>query len=160
MSPPLVLAVATPLAIVLATMLALSAILYFFAAGGEAKLPEAKNPAALTPAMIFAAIYTVITLASAYAQAELGTGALYVVALVAGLTDVDAITLSTAGLAARGSLAAATAWRVILVAALANLAFKLGIVCVLSPRLAPRIALTFGITGTVGVALIALWPDA
>jgi hypothetical protein len=53
---------------------------------------------------------------------------------------------------------AALAWRVILAAALANLAFKFAIVCVLGPRLAPRIGLSFGTAFAVGLALIALWP--
>ncbi|MGH7899645.1 MAG: DUF4010 domain-containing protein, partial [Candidatus Binatia bacterium] len=100
-----------------------------------------------------------VTLASAFAEKWLGPSGLYAVAIVSGLTDVDAITLSTAGLAGRGAIPPALAWRVILVAALANLAFKFAIVCVLGPRLAPRIGVAFGTAAAVGIALIVIWPD-
>jgi uncharacterized membrane protein (DUF4010 family) len=159
-APGVVREAAPPIAIVLGAMILLSAGLYFFSTDAVVDLPEAENPAALGSALAFGAIYTVVTVASAAAQEWIGPGALYGVAVVSGLADVDAITLSTAGMAERGAIPVALAWRVILVASLANLAFKLGIVATIAPRLAPRIALSFGATGAVALALIALWPDA
>jgi uncharacterized membrane protein (DUF4010 family) len=158
-APALLPAMGPPLALVVAAMALVCAGLYATVGGGKVALPEAENPAALAPALAFGAVYAIVTLASAAAERFLGPSALYAVALVSGLTDVDAITLSTASLANRGAIAPALAWRVILTAALANLAFKLAIVCVLGPRLAPRIAVSFGAAAAVGVALIALWPD-
>lgn len=159
-APNVVLEAAPPIAIVLGTMILLSTALYFFSTEAIVDLPEAENPAALGSALAFGAIYTIVTLASAAAQEWIGPGALYAVAVVSGLADVDAITLSTAGMAGRGAIPVSLAWRVILVASLANLAFKLGIVATIAPRLAPRIALPFSATGAVALALIALWPDA
>ena len=159
-APSVLREMAPPVALVLGAMILLSAGLYFFSTNAVVDLPEAENPAALDSALAFGAIYTVVTLASAAAQEWVGAHALYAVAVVSGLVDVDAITLSTAGMAERGAIPAALAWRVILVASLANLTFKLGIVATIAPRLAPRIALYFGATGTVALALIAFWPDA
>ncbi|MGH7803791.1 MAG: MgtC/SapB family protein, partial [Candidatus Binatia bacterium] len=159
-APSVVLQAAPPIAIVLGTMMLLSAALYFFSTDAIVDLPEAENPAALDSALAFGAIYTIVTLASAAAQEWIGPRALYAVALVSGLADVDAITLSTAGMASRGTIPVPLAWRVILIASLANLAFKLGIVATIAPRLAPRIGVSFGVTGAVGLALILLWPDA
>ena len=159
-APSVVREAAPPIAIVLGAMIVLSAGLYFFATDAVVDLPEAENPAALGSALAFGAIYTVVTLVSAAAQEWIGPGALYAVAVVSGLADVDAITLSTAAMAERGAIPVALAWRVILVASLANLAFKLGIVATIAPRLAPRIALSFGATGAVALTLIAIWPDA
>jgi uncharacterized membrane protein (DUF4010 family) len=158
-APGILVEAAPPLAIVLVAMMILSGALYAFSSEAKVELPEAENPAALMPALAFGAIYTIVSLASAAAQAWLGPKGLYAVAALAGLTDVDAITLSTASLAGRDALPVATAWRVILVASLVNLAFKLGIVCAIAPRLAPRIALPFGVAGAVGLALVGLWPD-
>jgi uncharacterized membrane protein (DUF4010 family) len=158
-APGMLVQAAPPLAIVLGAMIVLSGGLYFFAKEATVDLPEAENPAALGSALAFGAIYTLVTLASAAAQEWLGAGALYAVAIVSGLTDVDAITLSTAGMAARGAIPVSLAWRVILVASLTNLAFKLGIVFTIAPRLAPRIGVSFAAASAVGLALIAVWPD-
>jgi Domain of unknown function (DUF4010) len=49
-----------------------------------------------------------------------------VVAAVSGLTDVDAITLSTSQLVNTGGLSTETGWKVIVLAALTNLIFKAG----------------------------------
>jgi len=88
-----------------------------------------------------------------------GATALYPVAILSGLTDVDAITLSTAGLFAQGRVGADDAWRVIFVASLANLAFKGGIVAVMGGK-ALRNALLPRMAGllTAGIAIAIAWP--
>jgi uncharacterized membrane protein (DUF4010 family) len=157
-APRIVAAIAIPLSIVFAVMLAIAGVLWAFARDGTIELPETENPAALRPALLFGAIYAAVTFASAMAEAELGSRALYGVAVIAGLADLNAITLSTATLAGRGTIDAALAWRVMLVAAIANLVFKLGVVGVLSPRLLPRVGLAFAVTTAVALALIVFWP--
>jgi uncharacterized membrane protein (DUF4010 family) len=57
-----------------------------------------------------------------------GSGGLYAVALVSGLTDVDAITLSTLRLYDLGKLAPLQAVSAIVLALVSNMAFKLGLV--------------------------------
>jgi uncharacterized membrane protein (DUF4010 family) len=53
-----------------------------------------RNPTDLRVACGFGLAYGVVSLLAAWASARLGVGALYAVAAVSGLTDVDAITLS------------------------------------------------------------------
>lgn len=121
---------------------------------------EPANPGQLTAAIIFGGLYAVVLLIVAVVQAHFGTNALYGVALVSGLTDVDAITLSTAELFNNGQLPAATAWRVILVATLSNLVFKAGIVGLLgSGRLWVYVSILFAIAIAGGLGLLWLWPD-
>jgi uncharacterized membrane protein (DUF4010 family) len=81
------------------------------------------------------------------------------VAVVGGLTDVDAITLSTAELAQRGSVSHDVAWRAILIATLSNMLFKAGIAFALGPRsLALRVAAGFAPALAAGVLVLLLWP--
>lgn len=53
-----------------------------------------RNPTQLGAALLFAAGYALVLVVSAWAAARVGPGGLYGLALVSGLTDVDAITLS------------------------------------------------------------------
>jgi len=125
----------------------------------SADLPAQENPAELKSALIFGALYAVVILAVAAAKDHFGSSGLYTVAVLSGLTDMDAITLSTAQLVNGGTLEANTGWRVILVAAMSNLAFKSGIVAALGDRgLLRRISLMFGAAFLGGVAILLLWP--
>lgn len=60
------------------------------------KTVEVKNPFDLGSAVRFGIVFGVILLATKAAKTYLGNQGLYLAALVAGLTDVDAVTLSTA----------------------------------------------------------------
>jgi len=83
------------------------------------------------------------------------------VASLSGLTDVDAITLSSAELVRSGDLTAQLGWRLILVGTLANLVFKGGVVVLLGDReLRMRIAAAFGLSGLAGTLILAFWPGA
>lgn len=81
------------------------------------------NPFSLAPALKFAALFVVILFASKAALDFIGTRALYFTALLAGLTDVDAIALTTARLA-RESLDKSTAAITIILAAMSNTVMK------------------------------------
>lgn len=119
-------------------------------------MPEPENPAELKPAIVFGLIYAAVLLAVAFARDRFGTAGLYTVAAISGLTDVDAITLSTSRLVDSGRLEPGTGWRAILIAALSNLVFKAGIVAVLGSRgLLWRVVALFG--GAVGAGLMVLW---
>jgi len=54
------------------------------------------NPAELLPALIFGGLYALVLLGAAAAHDYFGPGGLYSVAVISGLHDLDAITLSTA----------------------------------------------------------------
>lgn len=82
----------------------------------------------------------------------------YATALLSGLTDIKAITLSTSRLVAEGRLDGDLVWRLIVAASLSNMAFKLGITWTLGGHaLGRRHGRLTLLAVTVGVALILLW---
>lgn len=88
-------------------------------------LPSGRNPTELRQALGFAALYSVVLLAAAWLTDIAGQGGLYLVALASGLTDVDAITLSSLQMYVQQRLSAQLALSAIVLALLANTAFKL-----------------------------------
>ena len=128
------LRLALPLGAMLGSMALIAAGAYLFTRKEPAELGEQKNPAYLDAALLFALIYAIIKLAVAAAKEHFGAAGLYLVGVISGLTDMDAITLSTSQLVNQGRLETQTAWRLILVASLANLVFKAGIVAVIGGR--------------------------
>lgn len=76
---------------------------------------EPGNPSELRPAILFGALYAVVLFVIAAAQDLLGNVGLFAAAALAGLTDIDAITLSTSQLVATELVDPATGWRLILV---------------------------------------------
>ncbi|MHB1233612.1 MAG: MgtC/SapB family protein [Burkholderiales bacterium] len=97
-------------------------------ARGDLLMPEMKNPTELRAALSFAVLYAVVLLASAWLSDFAGEKGLYGVALISGLTDVDPITLSTLRLLDLGQVVPQQAVAAIMLALLANLIFKLGLV--------------------------------
>jgi uncharacterized membrane protein (DUF4010 family) len=83
------------------------------------------NPFSLTEAAKFAAFFAVVLVAVKIAQDNFSESGVYAVAALAGLTDVDAITLSMADFAKSGT--AQVAVTAIVVAALVNTAVKCAI---------------------------------
>jgi uncharacterized membrane protein (DUF4010 family) len=120
---------------------------------------EQQPPSTLSSAIVFGLLYAVVLLAVAAARQYFGQAALYAVAALSGLTDMDAITLSTSRLIESATLEAATGWRIILIGALANLGFKGGIVFAVSGGKLSRWVLPyFGVALAVGMLLLLLWP--
>jgi uncharacterized membrane protein (DUF4010 family) len=157
---PTVRYIAPPLAVMFLWMLALSFLVYRLDAPGKADLPPPKNPAELRMALVFGALYAAIKLAVAATRHYFGDSALYAVAGVSGLTDLDAITLSTAKLVEEQRLSVYLGWRLILTAALANLAFKGGIAAALGHRhLTIRILLLFAAAIVGGILILWFWPS-
>jgi uncharacterized membrane protein (DUF4010 family) len=158
-APMAVMAIGLPLGVLLVVLVVLSLVQFALVGRAPVQLPEANNPAELKPALIFAGLYALVTLAIAAAQDWFGNSGLYVVALISGLTDMDAVTLSSTRMLAQGQLQAEVAWRVILLAALANLVFKGASAYVLGgPALGRRVLLLFGIALGAGLAVFFLWP--
>ena len=122
-------------------------------------MPEPENPAEFKSALVFGLLYGAILLAVAFANEEFGDDALYIVAIISGLTDVDAITLSLSQLIKIDALNVSTGWKLILLASLSNLVFKGVMAGILGTKqLAKWIALSFGVAIIVGIFLIWLWP--
>ncbi|WP_193194942.1 MgtC/SapB family protein [Microbulbifer taiwanensis] len=148
-----------PLGVLLLVSVATCAVGYRFVEHRENEMPEQGNPAELVPALIFAALFALVLLAIAAAREYFGDRGIYVVALISGFTDVDAITLSSANLAGNGTLAPATAWRAMVIATLANLVFKGAAAGALGRRTLLRPpALPLAAPFVAGLAVLALWP--
>lgn len=118
-----------------------------------------KNPFELRSAVVFGVLFAVVIFISKAARATLGDSALYLAAVVAGTTDVDAITLSTAALASEG-LALDIAATTILIACFANTIVKGGIAWTSGGKaFGLVVARVFGamiIAGAVALAAMAL----
>ncbi len=159
-APQLLRVAAVPIGLMLLLMTAECLVLFIPLRKQATKPPDHDNPAQLKPAIIFGALYAVILFVVAAAKDIFGDQALYGIAIISGLTDVDAITLSTAKLFNDQRVGPSTAWRVILIATLSNLVFKAGAVALLgSRRLLLHVSVLFGIALLGGIALLMLWPE-
>jgi uncharacterized membrane protein (DUF4010 family) len=106
---------------------------------GEVK--PGNNPFELDEAIKFGLLFGVVVLIAKAAQVYLGDAGLYLAAGIAGLTDVDAITLAMADLAKTDESSVATAARAIVVAVLANTLTKSGMTIGLGSPALRRITL-------------------
>ena len=96
----------------------------------EMPMPDIKNPTELRAALSFAIVYTVVVFLSAWLSDIAGHKGLYLLALISGLTDVDAIALSTLRLFDLRQLQAQEVATTIVLAVISNIVFKLGLVLV------------------------------
>ncbi|WP_028080458.1 MgtC/SapB family protein [Solimonas soli] len=87
-----------------------------------------ENPAEIKTALGFALLFSVVLVLTAAAHHWFGARGVYVVAAISGLTDLDAITLSTLQMFSGAQLQASAVVAVVLIAFAANLVFKLGLV--------------------------------
>jgi uncharacterized membrane protein (DUF4010 family) len=122
---------------------------------GEMPALAMGNPTELRTALGFGLMYAVVLLASAWLSDWLGTRGLYAVALVSGLTDVDAITLSSLRLFNLDMLSVTVVVNVITLAMLANLVFKAALALVVGGwQLARHAAAGMG---ALGLGLLLAW---
>jgi uncharacterized membrane protein (DUF4010 family) len=119
------------------------------------ELPELalSNPTEIRAALGFGALYAGVLFAAAWLSDWAGSQGVYAVAVVSGLTDVDAITLSSLRLFGLATLSGAEALTAILLALLANIAFKAGLTLAIGGG---RLAL-FTLPGFAAVALGAVF---
>jgi uncharacterized membrane protein (DUF4010 family) len=122
---------------------------------GEMPALAMGNPTELRTAIGFGLMYAGVLLASAWLSDWLGTRGLYAVALVSGLTDVDAITLSSLRLFSLDKLPVAAVVNVVVIATLANLLFKSALALFVGGRQMARHAAAG--MGAVGLGLIVSW---
>ncbi|AJP47933.1 magnesium transporter MgtC [Rugosibacter aromaticivorans] len=115
-------------------------------------MPEISNPTEIKTALTFGALYALILVLSAWLKDIAGSQGLYLLALISGLTDVDAITLSALRLFGAAQLSTDQAVTTITLAMLSNLAFKSGLIVVLGGRALARRTL-FGMLA-VAIGLI------
>jgi uncharacterized membrane protein (DUF4010 family) len=110
------------------------------------------NPLQLSAALTFGVFLTALFVAAAALRLWLGDTGAYAVAAIAGLADVDAVTIALAQQAATGSLDPLIAERAIVIATLVNTAVKATLAAVLGGapmlRSATLVLLTALVAGT------------
>jgi uncharacterized membrane protein (DUF4010 family) len=134
---------------------AFAAVLYFREGGSDGTVTKGDlhvtNPFSLTAAAKFAAFFAAVLLAVKITQQNFPPDGVYAVAAIAGLSDVDAITLSMAE--AAKSSAADVAVMAIVIASLVNTVVKCGIAIVLGGwRLSRRLLFATAVTLAAGLA--------
>jgi uncharacterized membrane protein (DUF4010 family) len=122
----------------------------------EAQAVALRNPFSLTSAMKFAALFAAVLLVVKIVQAHAPESGMYIVAALAGTTDVDAITLSMAQYARSGNPQVAA--HAITIAVLSNTVVKAGMVVALgSGQLRRSIVLATTAVLAVGIAAIVFF---
>ncbi|KAA5540737.1 MgtC/SapB family protein [Roseiconus nitratireducens] len=148
-----------PIATLMLIMVVICGVLYFITRNKNREIPLPEDPADLKAAILFGILYAAVLFAVAIVKEHFGDRTLYGVAALSGLTDMDAITLSTARMIKADRLDVDTGWRMILVGGMSNLVFKGFAVAFLGSRqLLRRIAVLFGLSFLGGVLVLIFWP--
>lgn len=122
---------------------------------GNMPLPEMKNPTEIRTALTFGAIYAGVLFLTAWLSDVAGSRGLYLVALVSGITDMDAIMLSSLRLFNLERISAEQAMITIVLGLLSNTAFKLTLVVSIAGKVvggrcaSGMIAIGAGLTGAL-----------
>ncbi len=122
-------------------------------AHGELPMPEVRNPTEIRTALGFGALYAVVLFCSAWLSDVAGAKGLYAVALASGLTDVDAITLSSLRLFSLDTLTKGQAVTSIALAVLSNLTFKAGLIVTVGGWQLARLTLPAMLAVAAGLGL-------
>jgi len=123
---------------------------------GEIESPphiDIKNPAELPTALGFAALFSAILFLVSWINSVIGMKGVYAAAFLAGLTDLDAISLSTLRLLNADKATTMQAATTIVIAFIANLIFKFGISAFAGSRALARAVGGGFIAMTVGMAI-------
>lgn len=157
--PPLVAPMLLPFG-AMAVVTAGASFLALRRAGQQAPPPAGagvvlRNPFSLTAAMKFGVLFAVVLELVTLVQQHFPAGGTYVVSALAGLTDVDAITLSMATLARGGDPDLTTAAACVVVAALANTLVRCGLtVALASAALRRQAVLLTALLAAISLAAI------
>lgn len=149
LAPSLGRAVWLPL-VASAAVLGAMAALWWPRGGDPRDVPAASRPVDLDTAVGFGAFLAAMSVATEAARALLGEGGLYALSLMAGVADVDAITLSVARMESMQRIDLPTAATAVGLAVLSNMAAKTAMAAVVGGR---RFGLRFA--GATGLALAA-----
>lgn len=120
-------------------------------------MPLQQNPSELKTALVFGFLFAAILLLTAAAKQYFGNWGLLVAAFLSGVTDLDAITLSTSRLVESGKILSQEGSPVILMAIFSNLLFKTVIAASLGgKKLLKALALPFAGTTLTLISLFIL----
>jgi uncharacterized membrane protein (DUF4010 family) len=125
--------------------------------GASASTVSLKNPFSLLSAVKFGLFFAVVLLLVKLAQTHFSVGGQYAVAGLAGLADVDAITLSMANLVSDGGADTRMGVVAIVIAALTNTVVKCGMVMILGGAgLRRRAAVATVVVVAVGIGVVVM----
>jgi uncharacterized membrane protein (DUF4010 family) len=134
--------------------------LFFLKRFTQEKVVADKDPSNLKAAVVFGLLYAVVLFVIAATQSEFGDTGLYWVSVLSGLTDMDAITLSTTQMIQQERVSFETGWRMIIIGAMANMVFKGAIAALMGHRqLMLHLALFFGLAILGGIGIVLFWPQ-
>ncbi len=146
---------APPLLVMLAVGIACTLAARTAAREANGNIPAQSNPTQFSSALLFALLFAAVLFAAAAARHHFGDRGTLVVAALSGLTDLDAISLSLARLAADAKLDPHVASQGVIVALLANLVFKAILAAVLGGHaLRRRVALAMGVQFAAGLVVL------
>ena len=158
-NPSLAAILSLPLGLMAAIGMLVSLVLWRHSRSTETGVvTTGANPFELGEAIKFGLLFGVVTVVAKAAEVYLGETGLYLAGAVAGLTDVDAISLSMANLAAADGASLMIAARTIVVAVLSNTLAKTGMAVFLgTPALRRTLLLAtlfFLIAGAAGAIIV------
>ncbi|MDC8001125.1 MgtC/SapB family protein [Aequorivita todarodis] len=148
--------------VVLFIFMALLSVGLFYTINKEknaSEMPEPKNPAQFNSALFFGILYGLILLAVAFTQEKFGDSGLYIVSIIGGLANKDAITLSLSQHIKSG-VEVSLGWKLIMTAVISNMVFKVIIASVLGNRqLTKWLGAAMFLSIAAGLLMIWLWPE-
>jgi uncharacterized membrane protein (DUF4010 family) len=154
---PLALGLAPALLALSAAGLAMAGVWHWLSrarAGGGPAVGASSNPLELGAALVFAALFVLVSLLSAWARARYGATGIYLLAAIVGVSDIDPFVLSLAD-HATGDMPAGVGIIAILIAASSNNLLKAGYTLAFAggrAGLAPAVALGLLALGGLGAA--------
>jgi uncharacterized membrane protein (DUF4010 family) len=156
-SPEFLLKVCGPVGILMGLTFLPAATIWIRYRKHPSAMPEQKNPTQMKSALVFGVMYVAVLFALAAAKQFIGGQGLFLVAGISGLTEMDAITLSTARMSLVDENMMADGWRLIVAAAMANMVSKSVIAGLLGGwGLFRQIAVLFAIPVVGGLVILAL----
>lgn len=159
LNPALLRVVWPPLAAAAIALIAYAAILYWQRVDDNGEHVEIANPFRLGPALTFGALYAFVLLISRAGEMYFGSSGVYVSSILAGLADVNAITISMAELSGRsGNMELQTAATAVTLAVMSNTIVKAILVLAGGSRpirrmIIPSAILAIGVAGVTAIVL-------
>jgi uncharacterized membrane protein (DUF4010 family) len=156
-SPDFLVKVGKPVGMMMGLTFLPAIAIWFCGRKEPTAMPDQKNPTQMKSALVFGAMYVAVLFALAAAKQYIGGHGLYLVAGLSGLTEMDAITLSTARMSITDPAVMSEGWRLIVIAAMANMVSKAVIAGLLGGwGLFRLIAILFAIPLAGGAGILAM----
>ncbi len=154
-NPTLLPSLILPMGVMLVTGLAASFLILHSKTDFQAKV-KLESPLALRPALKFGAFFVFILIVSSLSQNYWGNAGTYLTSAIAGLADVDAITLSMATMA-KGDLPGEVAVKAIVLATIVNTFMKVVYARIIGTKeFALWVGATLGVTIIAGLATLII----